>query len=62
MPISFPFFLFAKPALNALRWIRIERDTPLSDLSPGEAGRVMLERALSERLPPRIARDVLRDE
>lgn len=62
MPISFPFFLFAKPALNALRWIRIERDMPLSDLSPGEAERVMLERALSERLPPRLARDMLRDE
>ncbi len=62
MPISFPFFLFAKPALNALRWIRIERETPLSGLSPGEAERVMLELALFVRLPPRLARDVLRDE
>ena len=62
MPISFPFLLFAKPALNALRWIRIERDAPLVELSPGEAERVMLERVLAERLPPRLARDVLRDE
>ncbi|MGZ5987154.1 MAG: hypothetical protein ACXWK7_19685 [Caulobacteraceae bacterium] len=62
MPISFPFFLFAKPALSALRWIRIERDIPLDGLSPGDAERAALERALAERLPPRLARDVLRDE
>jgi hypothetical protein len=62
MPISFPFLLFARPALSALRWIRTDLDPPLPDLSPGEAERARLEQALASRLPPRLARDVLRDE
>jgi hypothetical protein len=62
MPISFPFLLFAKPALNALRWIRTDLDPPLPDLNPGEADRVRLDQELGRRLPQRVLRDVLRDE
>ncbi|HEY4030948.1 MAG TPA: hypothetical protein VGM25_11435 [Caulobacteraceae bacterium] len=62
MPISFPFFLLAKPLAEALRWIRTDLDPPLPGLSPGEAERVRLERVLARRLPPHLARDVLRDE
>ena len=62
MPISFPFLLFAKPLTNALRWIRTDLDPPLPGLPPGEADRVRLEKALAARLPPRLARDILRDE
>ena len=62
MPISFPFFLFAKPLGAALRWIRTDLDPPLPDLPPGEAERVRLEQDLARRLPPPLARDVLRDE
>jgi hypothetical protein len=62
MPISFPFLLFAKPFTSALRWIRTDLDPPLPDLPAGEAERVRLEQELARRLPPRLARDVLRDE
>jgi hypothetical protein len=62
MPISFPFFLFAGPAQSVLRWVRIERAPCLPDLGPGEADRVRLEQELARRLPPRLARDILRDE
>lgn len=62
MPISFPFLLFARPVGRALRWIRTDLDPPLPDPPPGEADRVRLERELAGRLPPRLARDLLRDE
>ena len=62
MPISLPFLLFAGPAQSILRWIRIERAPPLPDLSPGEAERARLAQDLARRLPPRLARDILRDE
>jgi hypothetical protein len=62
MPVSFPFLLFAKPALSALRWIRIDLDPPLPELRPGEADCARLEQDLARRLPQRFLRDVLRDE
>jgi hypothetical protein len=62
MPISFPFLLFVRPARSALRWIRTDLDPPLPDAPPGEADRARLEQELAQRLPPRLSRDVLRDE
>jgi hypothetical protein len=62
MPISFPFLLFAKPLGSALRWIRTDLDPRLPGPPAGEADRARLEQDLAGRLPPRLARDVLRDE
>jgi len=62
MPLSFPFLLFAKPLGSALRWIRTDLDPPLPYLPTGEADRARLESELGRRLPPHLARDVLRDE
>lgn len=57
MPITFPFFLFAKPAENALRWIRLDIGPSLPDACLAEA-----QRKIAERLPPHLRRDVMRDE
>lgn len=62
MPISFPFFLFAKPMQGALRWIRLDTaarppDAGLPDPTWAEA-----QRRIAENLPPRLRGDVLRDE
>ena len=57
MPISFPFFLFARPIENALRWIRLDADPPLPDTSLAEA-----RRKIAQSLPPHLRRDVIRDE
>jgi len=62
MPISFPFLLFAKPAQTALRWIRLDLGPPPANPPLGEAEPARLERALAGHLPPRLKRDVLRDE
>jgi hypothetical protein len=61
MPIAFPFFLFAKPAESALRWIRLDTGPPLADLKP-DPRLIEVQRRLAERLPPHLRRDVLRDE
>ena len=57
MPITFPFFLFAKPAQSVLRWIRIDTGPPAPEISPEEA-----QRRIAQSLPPHLRRDVLRDE
>ncbi len=61
MPITFPFFLFAKPAENVLRWIRIDR-AALADSSLPESSWSGARRRIAERLPPHLRHDVLRDE
>lgn len=62
MPISFPFLLFARPALKTLLWIRTDLDPPASGLPSRDGDRARLERELARRLTPHLARDVLRDE
>ena len=57
MPITFPFFLFAKPVQGALRWIRLDAGPPPLDCSALEA-----QRRIAQSLPPHLRRDVLRDE
>lgn len=57
MPITFPFFLFAKPVQSALRWVRIDLGPSLPDPSLAEA-----QRRLAESLPPHLRRDMIRDE
>ena len=57
MPIAFPFFLFAKPAQSALRWIRLDTGPPPPGPSLAET-----QRRIAASLPPHLRRDVLRDE
>ena len=62
MPITFRFFLFARPALDALKLIRLERHAPLYGQRVQDAQQAELSREIAKRLPPRLQRDVLRDE
>jgi hypothetical protein len=65
MPITFPFFLFAKPIENALRWIRLDaRPSPI-DLGLADRpdpGLAEAQRRIAESLPPHLRRDLIRDE
>jgi hypothetical protein len=62
MPIALRFLTFAKPALRLLLGIRFETGAPLHGQRVADAQQAMLVRELGKRLPPRVARDVLRDE
>ncbi len=61
MPISLRLFIF-KPAFEAFRLIRFEVRGPLYGPRVADAQQSLLVHELSKRLPPRIARDVIRDE
>jgi hypothetical protein len=62
MPISLRFLFIARPVFEAIKLIRFEPGVQWHYPRPGDAQQAMLVRELSKRLPPHLARDVLRDE
>lgn len=62
MPITFPFFLFAKPMQSALRWIRIDLGPAQVDSIGADPSLAEAQRKIAQGLPPHLRRDVMRDE
>jgi hypothetical protein len=62
MPITFRFFLFARPALDALKLVRFEARAPQHGPPAQDVQQARLAEELAKRLPPHLQRDVLRDE
>jgi hypothetical protein len=62
MPIAFSLLTFARPALRLLLRMRFETGAPLHGPRAADAQQAMLVRELCKRLPPHLARDILRDE
>ena len=62
MPISIRFLFFVRPVFEAIKLIRVEPGVRWHSQRPLDAQHALLVRELSKRMPPRLQRDVSRDE
>ena len=62
MPITLRFLFCARPVFRLLIRIRFEAGAPVHRQRVADVQQILLVRELTRRLPPRLARDVLRDE